>query len=108
MLATTANHDRIPHRFLMLRALRALRRGRPFVVLGSMSWDMMLDGIPFAPALFSYLLDHGWLEQFKPRDCFPGVFYFGLSEKGRGFLEKGESWWHSLDFWQKFQVALMG
>lgn len=108
MLATTSQLDSIPHRFLMLRALRALKRGHPFVVLGTMSWELMLDGVPFAPALFAYLMDHGWLEQFSPRGSLPGVLFFGLSDKGRAFLEKGELWWQSLGLWQKFQVALVG
>lgn len=108
MNAQNETMDRIPHRLFVLRALRTLARGTPFVVLGAASWAMILYGVPFAPALFGYFLNHGWLEPLNLHGSLPGVTYFGLSIKGRGFLERGESWWGSLGFWQKLQVAVGG
>lgn len=100
--------DRLPHRFLVLCALRCLSLGRPFIVLGNYSWGLMLDGAPYAAALFNYFLDHGWLEPLRHRESLPGVLYYGLSSKGASFLEKGESWWASLRLMQKLEVRLMG
>ena len=100
--------DRLPHRFYVLRALRCLALGRPFIVLGTFSWGLMLEGAPYAASLFQYFLEHGWLQPLRHRDALPGVFYFGLSPKGASFLEKGESWWGSLRPVQKLGVCLLG
>ena len=106
--SSSLSGDRLPQRFFVLCALRCLSLGRPFIVLGTFSWGLMLDGAPYAAALFYYFLDHGWLQPLRHRDALPGVLYYGLSSKGASFLEKGESWWRSLRPVQKLGVCLLG
>lgn len=101
--------DRIPHRFLVLRALRCMARGRPFIVVNmAFSWGLILEGVPYASALFNYFLDHEWLQPLKLEATSPGVLYYGLSARGLGFLERGESWWSQLGLTEKMGVWLLG
>lgn len=104
---TELKDESLPHRLLVLRALRALKRGNHFIVIDESSWGTILEGIPFAAALFQYFKRHEWLH---PLDVvgLPGVSYFCLSERGRNFLEKGESWWASLGPLEKLRVNLLG
>lgn len=100
--------DRLPHRLDVLRALRALRRGHQFIVVDNSAWGLILEGVPFAASLFSYFLSHEWLKPLNLNQGLPGVAYFGLSDRGRQFLEKGESWWSSLGLMEKLKVNLLG
>lgn len=97
--------DQIPHRFWLLRMLRALAAGHLLVVAGSSALEHFLDGLPHVALLFPYLLDHEWI---AVQEAHGGVRCYRLTARGFDFWREGERWWQSLPWTTRLRVRLSG
>lgn len=101
-----SRQERVPHRWHVLKILRAMRSGHPFIRLLDMSCLMHLEGVPLAVHFFGYLERNGYI---APR-ARVGLLahYYTLTSDGITLYEEGERWWGSLGWQEKLWVIWQG
>ena len=100
-------HDEpVPHRWHVLRLLRAMRLGHPFIRLWDASCLMYLEGVPLAVHYFGFLQRNGYI---VPR-AKEGLqsHYYTLTSDGIELHKEGERWWGTLKWRQKLMVIWRG
>ena len=98
--------ESVPHRWHVLRSLRALRAGHLFVHLCDVSFMMYLEGVPLALHYFGYLKRNGYIVPCGRNGV--RASYYRLSEEGKRLHDAGERWWASLRWGQKCYVIWAG
>ena len=98
--------ERVPHRWHVLRVLRAMRLGYPFIRFWDLSSLMHLEGVPLAVHYFSFLERNGYIAA-SAREGLKS-HYYTLTSEGIELLEQGERWWGSLRWQQKYWVIWRG
>ena len=96
----------VPHRWHVLRILRAMRSGHPFIRLLDLSCLMHLEGVPLAVHFFGYLDRNGYIEPSAGEGL--EARYYTLTSEGIALYEEGERWWRSLAWKRKFWVMVRG
>lgn len=105
-LALRRPRDGIPHRHLVLRALRQLWRGNHLIVAGEASFLVFLDGIPDIALIAEYLLSQEWVKPIlAPNE---GPRYYALSAEGFRSLQVAENWWSELSLPERLAVRFWG
>lgn len=102
----TGHQERVPHRWHVLRLLRAMRSGHPFIRLWDMSCLMYLEGVPMAVHYFGFLERNGYIVPCAKEGL--QSHYYTLSSDGIELYEQGERWWGSLRWPQKYWVIWRG
>lgn len=100
------SQERVPHRWHVLRMLRAMRLGHPFIHLWDMSTLTYLEGVPQAVHYFGFLQRNGYIAPCAREGLLS--HYYTLTTAGLDLLEQGERWWHSLRWPQRYCVMWAG
>jgi len=98
--------ERVPHRWHVLKILRAMRSGHPFIRLTSSSFFTQLEGVPLAVHFFGFLERNGYIAPCAKRGL--QSRYYILTPDGVTLHKEGERWWRSLGWRQKLWVMMRG
>ena len=96
----------VPHRWHVLKILRAMRSGHPFIRLLDVSCLMYLEGVPLAVHFFGFLERNGYIAPRATEGL--QAHYYILTCDGIVLYEEGERWWRSLGWEQKLWVIVRG
>lgn len=109
MISTAIDFPRqepVPHRWHVLKILRAMRSGHPFIRFLDVSCCMHLEGVPQAVHYFGFLERNGYIVPRAKKGL--QAHYYTLTSDGIELYEEGERWWGSLRWRQKFRVIWRG
>lgn len=96
----------VPHRWHVLRLLRAMHSGHPFIRFSDVSCLMHLEGVPLAVHYFGFLERNGYIVPSAKEGL--EAHYYTLTTEGIRLYEAGERWWGSLRWRQKYRVIWRG
>lgn len=102
----SSRREPVPHRWHVLRTLRAMHSGHPFIRFWDLSCLTHLEGVPLAVHYFSFLERNGYIVP-RAKDG-PESHFYRLSSDGEALYEAGERWWNSLRWRQKYLVIWRG
>ena len=109
MNSSAMDHSRqepVPHRWHVLRILRAMRSGYPFIRLPGASCFTYLEGVPLAVHFFGFLERNAYIAPCAKEGL--QAHYYILTPEGIALHEEGERWWRSLVWREKFRAILRG
>lgn len=98
--------EHVPHRWHVLRLLRAMRAGNPLIRFDGVSCLVHLEGVPLAVHFFAFLKRNGYIAPRAKEGL--QACYYALTPDGIGLYEAGERWWCSLRWRQKLHVVVHG
>lgn len=102
----SSRRERVPHRWHVLRTLRAMHSGHPFIHFWDISCLMHLEGVPLAVHYFGFLERNGYIVPCAKDG--PESHFYTLSTDGVALYEAGERWWKSLAWSEKSLVIWRG